>query len=410
MKNILVITPIHPYPLISGGHQAIYNGLVALEGIAKVYLLSKTTETQWKRNKDNGLSAALPHVTTLPYIDPNSRHTIKWYWKVLKKRLCNHIPILKEKTSLRCSNIILPIYDIDKDKICFISHIIEKYHIDIVQIEMCDDMRIVEYLPSHIKTIFVHHELRFVRDELWASTIPNLSDIDKQQLSINKKEEIRLLNKYDKVVTLSSIDTEKLKAAGVKVPIFTSFAIINDNDLHFIGKIATRKVLSYVGPQFHTPNYEGIMWFLNNCWQKLCDIDSEFTFQIIGNWDVATIEKISKTYHGVTFSGFVENLGAVLAGTTMIVPLFVGSGIRMKILEAARIGVPVVSTTIGAEGLPLENGKHIFIADDPDLFVANILQLQDSALRDKFTHNTQNVINAHYTLSALRQNRIMLYN
>lgn len=274
---------------------------------------------------------------------------------------------------------------------------------------MCDDMRIVESLPTNVKTIFIHHELRFIRDELWASTISNLSDKDKNQICINKRDEIRLLNQYGAVVTLSSIDTQKLKCAGVKSPICTSLAIVNDSKQRITQNVTFRKVLSYIGPQLHIPNYEGVMWFLSECWWKIRNVDPDYTLQIIGNWNKDTIEKIQTTYSGVKCLGFVEDLEQAIVGTTMIVPLHIGSGIRMKILEAARLGVPVVSTTVGVEGLPLKNGKHLFIADNPDLFIEDIFKLQDSTLRELFINNMHDVISSNYTMQSLRENRVTLY-
>ena len=87
MKNILIIPPFYPYPLLSGGHQAIFNGIAILKDVANVYVYVKTTESQYKRGEYRQIETILPFVHVLPNIDPASKHTIKWYWRVLMNKI-----------------------------------------------------------------------------------------------------------------------------------------------------------------------------------------------------------------------------------------------------------------------------------------------------------------------------------
>jgi glycosyltransferase involved in cell wall biosynthesis len=107
--------------------------------------------------------------------------------------------------------------------------------------------------------------------------------------------------------------------------------------------------------------------------------------------------------------GFVENLESAIQNTIMIVPITIGSGIRMKILEAAKLGIPFVSTTIGAEGIPVQSGKHCLLADDPSDFVDAILQLRDHDKRAMFIKKAHQLIEDNYSLEALKLNRHSLY-
>ena len=130
---------------------------------------------------------------------------------------------------------------------------------------------------------------------------------------------------------------------------------------------------------------------------------------IIGKWSENTVSEIEGKYDGVKFLGYVEVLPVAIINTVMIVPILIGSGIRMKILEACATGVPVVSTTIGAEGLPLENGRDCFIADSPEAFVDAIKQLDNEQLRKDFIESAQKMINREYSIQALHDNRIGIY-
>ena len=81
----------------------------------------------------------------------------------------------------------------------------------------------------------------------------------------------------------------------------------------------------------------------------------------------------------------------------------------MKILEAASLGIPFVSTTVGAEGLPFENGRDCFKADTPEYFVKAIVDLKDKSLREKFAQNANTIVKENYSMGALRKNRLEIY-
>lgn len=414
MKNILIIPPFYPYPLSSGGHQAIYNGIAILKDVANVYVLAETTESQYKRGQCDTLKQALPFVHIVPYIDPSSRHTFSWYCKVLFNKIrekfyftpkVNH----GEDSENKSRKLLQDTYDFPQDETNFILEVIHKYKIDIVQVEMIPKMSIVKSLPDDVRKIFVHHELKFVRDELVLNQLDDVTDEHWRHWKKNKEEEVALLNQYDDIITLSAIDTAKLQEAGVKKPITTSLAVISDAVKPLYIEKPISKVLSYVGPEEHYPNYDGVMWFLQNCWEKLRTQDPEYSFQIIGKWSDLTAENLANNYENVHCLGFVDNLGDAISGTTMIVPLNIGSGIRMKILEAARFGVPVVATPVGAEGLPLVDGEHAFIAAAADDFIKDIIALQEESLRRKFVENTRKAIENQYSFEALKRNRVALY-
>ena len=132
-------------------------------------------------------------------------------------------------------------------------------------------------------------------------------------------------------------------------------------------------------------------------------------FDIIGNWSENRIKEYSLKYKDVHFLGFVDDLYAAIKDSTMIVPITIGSGIRMKILEASSKGVPFVSTSVGAEGIPVVNGQDCFIANTPDEFIESILKLQNPDLRHQFAENANMMIRKHYSLEALRKNRLEIY-
>lgn len=410
MKKVLVVAPFLPYPFLSGGHQAIYNGLMAIPDNVEIYLTYPSYP--WESDAEHGLLTQLnKNVTLLPFkLDQNSRgekildriYKIKY---LIKRAIKGEKAIPGKQSPYEMwLNQLMPKSE------TFIKHInraIDQYAIDIVQCEMLESLSLVLSFPQKVKTIFVHHELGFIRK----SQHPFLLEeplAGNAHVEINRIIEVNLLNRYNQIITLSSIDTKKLQDAGVDVPIHTSFAIVNTplRDYH---ESTTNGYLSFVGPEWHPSNKEGLLWFLSNCWEDLLLSNKDYSLRVIGNWTEDTKRIISSRYQKVEFMGYVEDLENAIKDTIMIVPITIGSGIRMKILEACMIGVPVVTTSIGKEGLPLVNGEHCCIADSPFEFVKSIESLSDPSLRGLFVKAAQNVIKEQYSLSALKKNREPLY-
>lgn len=411
MKNVLFIEPFCPYPLISGGHQAIYNGIAAMKDVANVYVVY--AHTTWKDGSEpyrHQLEEMFPYARFFHFA--LAEKTAGQFWFKLKRRI-------RRTWGKWMNKIRKPKVDINDYRSWgfepqpdnyaqYINQLIEQYYIDVVQVEMCFLLSIVLDLPKHVKKIFVHHELRYVREELRLGKM-DVPQSFRNEVMIHKFEEIGLLNTYDEIVTLSETDKQKLIADGVTKPILTSFAVVNTEKSSVKNSCEWNHVLSFIGPEGHDPNYDGVMWFLENCWSELQAKNADYRLRIIGRWNGATGEKIRAQYPNVEFAGFVENLADALSGTVMIVPIRVGSGIRMKILEAGAIGVPVVSTHVGAEGLPVVDGENILFADTPEDFVGAVLKMEDDAIRKRQSEQLQATIQKKYSVEALRENRKKLY-
>jgi glycosyltransferase involved in cell wall biosynthesis len=101
--------------------------------------------------------------------------------------------------------------------------------------------------------------------------------------------------------------------------------------------------------------------------------------------------------------GFVDDIRSLAAGAAVfIVPLRSGSGMRVKIVNAMALGLPVVSTSVGCEGIPAVNGQDILIADEPDFFAGSILRLlADENLRFRIAANGRKFVEGKYTWQAI---------
>ncbi len=160
----------------------------------------------------------------------------------------------------------------------------------------------------------------------------------------------------------------------------------------------TEKAISFMGTLSWEPNIDGLVWFLEKVWPLIVKKDPEVVFYIMGkDPDSRIIQAISKDQR-IKLTGFIENLDDYLKKTrAYIAPLRFGSGMKVKVLEGLYRGVPCVSTSVGAEGLELENEKHIFINDDEYQFASYCLKLlQDDETWEKLSSESRKVAAEKY--------------
>jgi glycosyltransferase involved in cell wall biosynthesis len=128
-------------------------------------------------------------------------------------------------------------------------------------------------------------------------------------------------------------------------------------------------------------NVEGIHFLLDEVWPSLVAARPRINAVIIGRNPPASLsEKIKERGLNVTLTGFVDDIRPYVARSNVyVIPLFVGSGTRIKAFEAMAMGRPVVSTSLGIEGLDVTDGEHFLRADDAAAFSRGILSLLDDA-------------------------------
>ncbi len=410
-KNILLIIHCLPYPLNSGGRQAIFNGIKAIKDNFNLFITYPDNNTEEDRqDKQLFLSEMDNSITLIPFVNEKRKEKRTLTQRVAGKLGSVLLRISKPKVQPQnpYSYWIEELLPKPKAYIDYVNKIISERNIEIVQCEMMRNLPFILSLPSNVKTIFVHHELGFARHQLELETLTSNEFDGKAIYEYAKNLEISYLNKFDHIITLSATDSQKLRDSGVLPPIHTSFATIKTTEINEL-KSSNPHKLTFVGPDNHIPNIIGLKWFLENCWLQLLQADAEYHLTIIGKWTEKNISSFTSQYQNVSFAGFVEDLKSALQNTIMIVPITIGSGIRMKILEASSLGVPFISTSVGAEGIPIENEKHCLIADSPTDFVSAILQMQNDERRKTFIKNANLMVKENYSLEALRKNRLKLY-
>jgi glycosyltransferase involved in cell wall biosynthesis len=164
-----------------------------------------------------------------------------------------------------------------------------------------------------------------------------------------------------------------------------------------------RSGLLFVGGFQHPPNLDAVLWFVHDIWPRILSQDREMVLRIVGSDLSEGIVSVLKQ-PGVEVLGYVPDLTGLLAYNRMsVAPLRYGAGVKGKVGQSIAFGLPVVTTKIGAEGMALEDGKHILIADEPEEFAAAVLRLAtDDELWRRLQANGRDFIADSQSIDAVR--------
>ena len=193
-----------------------------------------------------------------------------------------------------------------------------------------------------------------------------------------KYQESHMHTYADYFLACSTKDVAKLfhlnknRIKGVVVPNGTT-------QKNFVQKDYSEPSLIFCGSLDYTPNKNGLLWFYKKIWPELKQSIEAISLTIVGrNGHDQDYEPLKKDYQ-INFVGEVGDLAPYYEKSDLaIVPLLEGSGTRLKILEAMSFGVPVISTSIGAEGIDTTNNTNILIADGPEFFTSSITNVLEN--------------------------------
>jgi glycosyltransferase involved in cell wall biosynthesis len=158
------------------------------------------------------------------------------------------------------------------------------------------------------------------------------------------------------------------------------------------------KNILFCGTLDYSPNTEGVLWFYEKIFPLVKERIPGIEFTVIGKMHVDGPYELLKKDESVHFIGPVDDVTDYYRQSSlMVVPLLKGSGTRLKILEAMSMGNPVVSTSVGAEGLKATPGKHFMLADSEETFAnAIVFLLQQPQLFDKMRCEARRLVEEKY--------------
>jgi sugar transferase (PEP-CTERM/EpsH1 system associated) len=208
----------------------------------------------------------------------------------------------------------------------------------------------------------------------------------------------------DRVIAVSEADAAKLRALGHATPIGVIPNAIRAADYAGGGAAADvpHPALVFTGKMDFRPNVDAALWFADDILPRIRAERPAAHFVIAGQKPHARLDGL-RGRPGVTLTGWVPDIQPYIeAADVYVAPLRMGSGTRLKILEAMAMGRAVVTTTVGAEGIAARDGEHLLLADSAEAFAEAVgALLADDARRAALGEAAAALVRAHYDWGAI---------
>jgi polysaccharide biosynthesis protein PslH len=274
---------------------------------------------------------------------------------------------------------------------------------------VCDFLPPIVNLPDRLpcpSMVFTHN----VEAEIWRRHAENASNaVSKRLMARQWRRMLRFerdaLSRFDLVLAVSDADRqtfERLYPHSLRAPVHVVQTGVDTSFFTPETGTPARTHLVFTGSMDWLPNEDGMVYFCREILPRIRQSEPEATLSIIGRSPTPAVRRLAEE-HNVEVTGRVDDVRPHVArGTVYVVPLRIGGGTRLKIFEAMAMGKAVVSTTVGAEGLPVTPGRDIVIADDPASFAQSVVHLmRDARSRQAIEVAARRLVVERYDWSAV---------
>jgi glycosyltransferase involved in cell wall biosynthesis len=412
-RRLLFLTPQVPYPPHQGTTIRNYNLLANLAGDYEIHLLC------FQNSADNPPdNSPLPHYCSVveSVITPEPRSLLSRAWKTLVSPSPDMGLRLASKTFEAQLGMLLERYRYDVVQIEGIE--MAPYGLWLVQHPLWRYARQKEDLPTipigRPRLVFDDHNAEYVlqqraweTDRLkparWHAAAYSLVQWDKL-----RRYERQICQQADRVIAVSNADRQALLRLdpalditvipnGVDLDYYAAYSRASDSQAPDYGPNA----LVFTGKMDFRPNVDAVTWFAHDVLPLIRRQVSDATFVVVGKEPHARVQELGRL-PGVTVTGFVPDIRAhIAAAAVYVVPLRMGGGTRLKVLEAMAMRSAMVSSRLGCEGFPLSDNEVLF-ADDAEAFAQSVVTLlRDPARRERMGEAGRRFVQAHYGWQAI---------
>lgn len=378
MRTALIVFPEAPYPAIGGGPLRSASIVEALAGQFEL------TAIHFRLEGDPDPASLYP----TPLLERSHNVTLPHHAKSFLPRLGRNL--------MRAIRGVPPLMDRFGKQESALLGIVGNRIYDLVWLEHFWLAPYGEVLRPHAKRLVL--DLHNIDSAYYASLARSSPWLHKPLLHwfANRAGyfEAKLLAQFDLLLTTSAQDAARLRHSNVQV-------LPNTIPWHSAPSEPRTETMVFTGNFAYTPNQQGLDWFLNQVWPIVLRKKPNLRLRLVGK----EIHYARSSAPNIDYVGPVEDAVVEIARSeVVIVPLQSGSGTRLKILEAFAACTPVVSTSIGAEGLEAIPGQHYKLADCPESFAQAVVELFDNREeRSRLAEEGRRLYEARYTWQSARK-------
>lgn len=381
MMKILIACKEFPHSKVIGGPILIFN---RLKYLAKNHTVSLTAFS--RPGDEKYIPSVRPFCHDLRLVPlPPRRSMIKTTWDFFTSPVPHYF--LRVHSSKKMSHTIAEM--VKKDNYDFV---IAEYSV------MGQFLHKNPDLPPTRRIISVHECYYLARLKSFRHLKPGLNKL-KEAINLKglKKYEFDMYRNADKVLVLTPQGKKELLAVSPDLNIEVVPHGVDVEAFSFSPQADEENSLVFLGNYLHYPNVDAVLYFHAEIWPRLKKVQPELKFYVVGQSPPPEITRLAED-ESIVVTGTVDDVTPYLRrGQVFICPVRLGGGFRGKILEAMALGRPVVSTRLGAEGIPASDGQNIILADDPDDFVRGIANLIGNPnLYRKIQKNARKLMEDHY--------------
>ncbi|MBL7016569.1 MAG: glycosyltransferase [Kiritimatiellales bacterium] len=383
--KILFLTIKLPHSEVVGGNRIVYQRIryLASQG-HQIGLISYTSGETPEEKK-----SIQPFVTDL-YTFPQPRRKI--WTRIFHDYIAPSRPAL-----------IWKLYS--KNMTRMVANVVEKGKYDLVIAEF-SEMGQFLYKNSYLSAVHTvischrcmtasyekYREMKEVRWRLHVKSLPQLRGL--------RKYEFEMYRSADRILVLTHQDRFMMQYYAPDLAISVTSCGVDVDDLQKHPSVPKEPIILMTGYMRDPANEDGVEWFVHHVWANLKTKHPDVKFYIVGADPSNRIKKLVAQDHRIVVTGTVKDLGPYRNRARVLVsPVRLGSGMRTKVLEAMAFGLPVVSTSLGMEGIEAQTGVNCLVADTPELFSQSVdWLLTDRVLSARMARNAQKLIQNKYNL------------
>lgn len=289
---------------------------------------------------------------------------------------------------------------------------VERFRPDVVHIDHLQMAQFVDFNATY-KTVLDHHnvESAIIRRMAETSDSAGVRLYARLEWPKLQRYELAVCRKSDLVLTVSDEDRSTLREHDPELANIWSVPIGVDTGFFMPVRrqLGSRNMLS-IGTMYWPPNIDSMLYFSHEILPLVQEQVSDCTLVIAGQRPAPSIQALASN-PAIKVTGYVDDVRDVARNCgVFIVPLRSGSGVRVKILNAMAMGLPIVSTSIGAEGLEVVSGEHLIIADRPQEFAQAVVKvLSDKDTAASLGENARRLVCERYSWEIVGKQLLSIY-